>query len=192
MTTVIKAIETEYAGCRFRSRLEARWAVFFDHLGIKWEYEHEGLDIDGVRYLPDFVLPAFVGIDLFVEVKGHMDERGMEKVLALAGAGRMVLVLRNVPRPDELGPHFLLFRGDEKPITAHWVSMFPIAREGRHFTLTPHGWPLDDRGGPAQVLQGAVKLANEPAPGGFVLVSTPVGEAFEAARSARFEFGERG
>ncbi|PSJ23916.1 hypothetical protein B7P34_36200, partial [Streptosporangium nondiastaticum] len=131
----IKAIETEYAGCRFRSRLEARWAVFFDSLDIPWQYESEGLDIDGVRYLPDFVLPAFVGRDLYVEVKGVMDERGMEKVLALAGAGRMVLVLRDVPRPDALGPHFLLFRGDHNPVAASWVSFFPVAKDGRHFTL---------------------------------------------------------
>lgn len=26
----IKPIETRYKGCRFRSRPEARWAVFFD------------------------------------------------------------------------------------------------------------------------------------------------------------------
>jgi hypothetical protein len=31
----MKAIETRYAGCLFRSRLEARWAVLFDHLGIE-------------------------------------------------------------------------------------------------------------------------------------------------------------
>ncbi len=37
-----KAIETLYKGYRFRSRLEARWAVFFDALGLKWEYEKEG------------------------------------------------------------------------------------------------------------------------------------------------------
>lgn len=41
----IKAIETSYKGYRFRSRLEARWAVFFDELGIKWEYEKEGYDL---------------------------------------------------------------------------------------------------------------------------------------------------
>lgn len=33
----IKPIETKYKGYRFRSRLEARWAVFFDALGISWE-----------------------------------------------------------------------------------------------------------------------------------------------------------
>lgn len=51
----MKAIETRYAGYRFRSRLEARWAVFFQTLGLKWEYEPEGFDLGfGVRYLPDF------------------------------------------------------------------------------------------------------------------------------------------
>lgn len=30
----MKAIETRYKGYRFRSRLEARWAVFFDALGL--------------------------------------------------------------------------------------------------------------------------------------------------------------
>jgi len=38
----IKAIETVYNGYKFRSRLEARWAVFFDALGIEYEYEKEG------------------------------------------------------------------------------------------------------------------------------------------------------
>jgi len=38
----IKAIQTEYKGYLFRSRLEARWAVFFDACGIEYEYEPEG------------------------------------------------------------------------------------------------------------------------------------------------------
>jgi len=55
---MIKAIETEYNGYRFRSRLEARWAVFFDVLGIKYEYESEGYELGDLgRYLPDFWLP---------------------------------------------------------------------------------------------------------------------------------------
>lgn len=53
----IKAIETVYKGYRFRSRLEARWAVFFDALGVPYEYEKEGYDLDGMWYLPDFWLP---------------------------------------------------------------------------------------------------------------------------------------
>ena len=39
---MIKSIETNYKGYRFRSRTEARYAIFFDELGIKWEYELEG------------------------------------------------------------------------------------------------------------------------------------------------------
>lgn len=38
----LKPINTRYKGYLFRSRLEARWAVFLDSLGITWEYEKEG------------------------------------------------------------------------------------------------------------------------------------------------------
>lgn len=49
------AIETRYKGYRFRSRLEARWAVFFDALGLTWDYEIEGFDLGPAGwYLPDF------------------------------------------------------------------------------------------------------------------------------------------
>jgi len=62
----IKPIETVYNGYRFRSRLEARWAVFFDAMGIKYEYEPEGFEVDGEKYLPDFYLPE---IETYVEIK---------------------------------------------------------------------------------------------------------------------------
>jgi len=59
----IKPIETRYSGYRFRSRLEARWAVFFDALGLEYSYEPEGYDLGaGVgAYRPDFYLPAQSG-----------------------------------------------------------------------------------------------------------------------------------
>lgn len=64
---MLKAIETKYKGYRFRSRLEARWAVFFDALGIRFEYEKEGFDLEDVgRYLPDFWLPQ---VNMWAEVK---------------------------------------------------------------------------------------------------------------------------
>ena len=54
---MIKAIETFYKGYYFRSRLEARWAVFFDALGLDWDYEVEGYELsDGRYYLPDFII----------------------------------------------------------------------------------------------------------------------------------------
>lgn len=73
----IKAIETKYKGYNFRSRLEARWAVFFDSLGIHWEYEMEGFELSsGQRYLPDFYLPYFNN-GIYVEVKPtkHYDDK---------------------------------------------------------------------------------------------------------------------
>lgn len=63
----IKPIETRYNGYRFRSRLEARWAVFFDAVGMPYEYEPEGFVLDdGTTYLPDFYLPWF---NAYVEIK---------------------------------------------------------------------------------------------------------------------------
>jgi hypothetical protein len=49
----INAIETHYKGYRFRSRLEARWAVFFDALGYEWQYEPEGFEKVHYVYEPD-------------------------------------------------------------------------------------------------------------------------------------------
>ena len=55
MSCIIKAIETVYDGYRFRSKLEATWAVFFNALGVEYEYEPEGFVLpDGSKYLPDF------------------------------------------------------------------------------------------------------------------------------------------
>lgn len=52
----MKPIETFWKGYRFRSRLEARWAVFFENMGLDWEYEPQGYERDGRRYLPDFAV----------------------------------------------------------------------------------------------------------------------------------------
>lgn len=63
----MKAINTLYAGNYFRSRTEARWAIYFDLIGVKWEYEKEGYDLgDGVFYLPDFWFPEH---QMYGEVK---------------------------------------------------------------------------------------------------------------------------
>lgn len=70
----IKAIETRYRGRRFRSRLEAKFAVFLDSLGWSWSYEDEGFDLPKTGYyLPDFlVLSNDAGLPspFWVEVKG--------------------------------------------------------------------------------------------------------------------------
>lgn len=79
----IKAIETIYPwpdGYRFRSRLEARWAVFFDALHEPYRYEIEGIKGDGLAYLPDFWLPRW---QCFVEVKGELDIQGGRKIIMI-------------------------------------------------------------------------------------------------------------
>lgn len=79
MVGEIKAIETEYRGCRFRSRLEARWAVFFDSLGWDWQYEKEGYILgwegnDNLPWLPDFEVTTSphheASMSFYAEVKG--------------------------------------------------------------------------------------------------------------------------
>jgi len=84
---MIKAIETRYNGYRFRSRLEARWAVFFDTLGVAYEYEKEGYDLgDAGWYLPDFWLPQ---IKLWVEIKpDEPGPRAINKAIALVQQSR--------------------------------------------------------------------------------------------------------
>lgn len=68
----MRAIPTVYEGVQFRSRLEARYAMFFDEHRIRWAYEVEGFEIDGVRYLPDFWL---ADSRAYFEVKGPHQER---------------------------------------------------------------------------------------------------------------------
>lgn len=86
----IKPIETKYKGYKFRSRLEARWAVFFDAAGIEWEYETEGYQFDdGTKYLPDFYLPES---KQFFEVKGVMTETDMQKIKKLISCGKDVAI----------------------------------------------------------------------------------------------------
>ena len=46
----IRAIETLYHGCRFRSRLEARWAVFLTYARVIYQYEVEGFHLPSGNY----------------------------------------------------------------------------------------------------------------------------------------------
>ncbi len=82
-TRTVKTIPTWYDGYHFRSRLEARWAVFFKTLNIKYLYEPQGFDIDGVPYLPDFAILLWK--TLWAEVKPAIgtDPNGESRFRAL-------------------------------------------------------------------------------------------------------------
>jgi hypothetical protein len=113
---LIKAIETIYNGYRFRSRLEARWAVFFDALGIEYEYEPEGyeywadeVDEEGrpMRWLPDFRLTSEDNI--LVEVKGSDEQLKQDwPRLSMAvdyfntPASNGLLILGDIPNPNDV------------------------------------------------------------------------------------------
>ncbi len=97
----------EYKGTTFRSHLEARWAVFFDALGFKCEYEpaleRVRTGLREVLYAPDFHLESEL-LDLMVEIKPKEPEEG-EIIKAAAWArefGEDVLILFGpvAPPPD--------------------------------------------------------------------------------------------
>lgn len=68
---IYKAIPQIYNGVKFRSTVEARYAVFLDMLGTPWMYEYQGFDLPSCKYLPDFWLPK-IWKGLFIEVKSCM------------------------------------------------------------------------------------------------------------------------
>lgn len=99
----MKSIETEYNWIRYRSRLEARWAVFMDTLGVRHNYEPEAYDLgDGIFYLPDFWLPDLLA---FVEIKPGaptLDESAKASRLA-EHTKRDVFVFYGAPELPEFG-----------------------------------------------------------------------------------------
>ena len=202
MSGTIKAIETRYAGYRFRSRLEARWAVFFKEMKLRWHYEPEGYDLDGLNYLPDFWMPE---LDCFIEIKPdgiHTNEkaRRLSEV-----TGKVVLLVSGPPGiytdddytylPDY---HITVYRAgkavdyerERDPIApGGWWLRTPLifAKLRRE----PYSWCLInyDSGGNingARLTFGPYDDGErDPVPDCFGFI-----EAYDAARSARFEHGE--
>lgn len=180
----MKAIETRYKGYRFRSRLEARWAVFFDSLGIQWEYEPEGFEFDdGTRYLPDFLLKNMKHevsygdkrfFDVYVEIKAAgTKEEDWTKAKKLSN-DHLVLLLAGTPsltRVDSLcGPSecekFDGWHGFNSPPATEKASAFVVFFSNNELCISD----VVDRKNPPRFLV----------------------EAVEASRSSRFEFGECG
>jgi hypothetical protein len=71
-----KSHPTTYSDTVFRSRLEARWAAFFDLIG--WDWQYEPIDLEG--WTPDFYVVFRCGHSacrgshsLLVEVKPYFD-----------------------------------------------------------------------------------------------------------------------
>jgi len=178
----VRAIETRYAGCRFRSRLEARWAVWFDCMGIKWQYESEGFELGaGVRYLPDFFLPSF---DLHVEVKPNLK-------IAFGDISRVVNFALNADKPTLL---ICGVPGDEEMLLVDRRTCLPMGdREGDELDqaediirdLMDHGSVYF---GEAPGYVDLHLITRIPSANSQLRYLT----ACDKAKSARFEFGEEG
>lgn len=169
---MIKAIETEYKGYRFRSRLEARWAVFFDNMGAKWEYEKEGFDLGDLGYyLPDFWLPfhpdyrpaEYPNAAQWIEIKGSKPtdiELAKLRELSKTTYHNSSLVV-GVP-------------GEQHDYFAHHSGLHGWRRREEDVPLPPGQW-------------GAWMLVRRHSP----FAGTEfVNQAINAATHARFEYGE--
>lgn len=189
MQTMIQAIETRYKGCRFRSRLEARWAVFYDALGIPWEYEKEGYQLPSGRYLPDFWLPQQ---DSWIEIKGRT-ATALEMQLArelTEATGKAVALFQGsiiLPNDDEypFAPAAEVYEPEAWDHPYLWCQCpkckaFGLEFDGRSDRLPCH------------------KREKAPCPSsphgdkGYNYDSADLIRAYEAALSARFEHGESG
>jgi hypothetical protein len=156
---MLKAIETHYKGYRFRSRLEARWAVFFDAMGIDWQYEPEGFELgDGVRYLPDFKIEN----GLYVEIKP--DALNDEEQLKIDKFSDTYPIVVAIGLPEPRG-----YKVYEPDGFYGWgvgtTFAFHHGQKGEGFERMSPDYTFGDSG---------------------------LEKACEAARSARFEFGESG
>lgn len=124
----IKPIETRYKGRLFRSRLEARWAVWFDVLGVTWEYEKEGFDVNGRWYLPDFWLPTW---NRWVEIKPHTPLSD-ESINLLAGvsdfAKTVSFIFHGEPWIGEFG--MVVIHPENDLETEEWSNGWPLAGDG--------------------------------------------------------------
>jgi len=176
--TTIKAIETHYKGCHFRSRLEARWAVFLDVLGVRWEYEKQGFDLPSGPYLPDFwIVPAANGRAAWLEIKPEQPtkgERDLVKELA-ESSGSVGLIFAGSPWHNEQFVYVFLPSGAETNVTAPMCQFLATGNIGFLATVEK-----DDTAG--FVFFPGIDLG--------ALKSGALNRAFRAARSARFEHGE--
>lgn len=110
----IESEETSYNGNHFRSRLEARWAVFFDKLGIGYDYEPELFNLGRAgSYLPDFKITHNLNQSHhadycpYVEIKPEMSLLSDEEWAKIEAFGRKhdLIVIFGSPRMQEVDGH---------------------------------------------------------------------------------------
>ena len=167
----IKAIPTVYRGRRYRSRLEARWAAFFDELG--WESEYEPADLG--RWSPDFAIwGARAAYPLLVEVKPIMEwHRETARKMTDACYERSVssfLLVGKSPMPLlEQGGFSIGWIGQPSTYEAIWTDAV-LVRKGQYFDLVAEDarnfcqetliWEFQEKCALADVSAAWVRAAN--------------------------------
>lgn len=182
----VSTIDTRYNGYRFRSRLEARWAIFFDQMGVTYLFEPEGFELGGVKYLPDFRLTEGVKVygetdrllNVWAEVKPSLilDEEDRQKLA------------RFVQQTDSVA---LILSGDPEPGAK--VKLIAHKANGGEWRASLVAWAeLSD--GEAGLLDLALLETIDQADKRLAverLTESPrLMAAYAAARDARFEYGE--
>jgi hypothetical protein len=120
----MRSIPALYNGQPFSSRLECRWATWWDLLGIPWAYEPEVLELAGeptITYVPDFWMPT---MRCWVEIKGEVidDTAGLliiEKCRRVAMQSDRPIILCF---SDPLDTKCAVFRQDRMHTDALWTS----------------------------------------------------------------------
>ena len=193
------SIETKYNGYRFRSRLEARWAVFFDVMGIYYIYEPEGFErkigidpgLETIRYLPDFYLPDY---RLYAEVKAARmrseikddDEYRMSWLIDFNGPLADGLIMLGYI-PDAIGAETMCYavqRWSGKSLEWGYIEFSDYPDMSRFEGYDHHTAPCTFDANDDLILTGSVICAP-------TMTGTLVEKALMAARSARFEHGEK-
>lgn len=140
-----RALDTRFKGVQFRSRLEVRWAMFFEAMRIRWEYEPQLFELPSGRYLPDFRL-TWPGHSLWAECKPTED----------------VLTARDKARYHDFGTNRVLLLLEGLPAARAYKNARALDQpggivllgEGPRFVQTADGSPYD-----MELVKQAAKLA---------------------------------
>ena len=152
----IKAIETVYNGRRFRSRLEAKWSLFLDTLGVNYRYEPEGYNLNGeVNYLPDFYIDDW---QCWLEVKGPSptDKEQRKAYLLSRESGDPVIIAHGsfvLSEGHLFKPSFRVFYGTAEQLFERTAYHFPYICSRKNKVVSPIRMHIGGVSTPLQILQ---------------------------------------
>jgi hypothetical protein len=138
-------VPTRYENVLFRSRLEARWAVYFSMRKWSWVYEPQRFKLkNGKSYLPDFYLPDFHchievkptrnltndEIELLIEYETYCDEaRALYREQAVGQYLVPLVVLIGLPNSKDLALTGDVYYYNEKLQQHVWSLQYAVFHE---------------------------------------------------------------